>query len=94
MRVVDWDYYSGHWSLTIGFTNRTFIMFRLAAGLMFFRICGRGLWFASYRSHQPLFSERYGYRVVLFRWTNWWRVCWLENLKPIKTKPQLLRLVK
>lgn len=75
--------------------DNTFVVW--TKGLFYFRIKGRGLWIAGYRSHRPLFSERNGYRIVLFRWTNWWRVCWLSDNRKVKgvvEPPPKLRLVK
>ncbi len=40
-------------------------------GLYFFRVFGWGLWLADKREHRPLFSERNGYRKVLWLNKNW-----------------------
>ena len=40
-------------------------------GIWWFRLFGWGIWAADVRSHPPLFSERYGYKRVLFVSKHW-----------------------
>ncbi len=47
-------------------------------GVVFFRLFGWGLWFATYATHRPLFSERNGYSPG-YRLTERWR---FRILKP------------
>lgn len=41
-----------------------------APGIFFFRVYGYGLWFASYETHRPLYSERNGVGTAL-RFGGW-----------------------
>lgn len=47
-------------------------------GVLYFRVFGWGLWFATYEHHPPLFSERHGY-VRTRQLNKRWRV---QVLKP------------
>ena len=62
---------------SFGWGNDYFITIDLSGGL-FFRIAGYGLWFATYRCHPPLFTERNGLETV---W-KWGRLGRWRMLKP------------